>query len=124
MSDMTISFCVLAGVVVLFVSNRIPVELVAIGAALTLYATGVLSLDEAIGGFGDASVIFIATLFGVREGLDATGVTAWAGQQMVRRVAHLDSSRTGPGAGEDGKDRTAHPQVAGDYGDPAREPLR
>lgn len=86
MSDMTISFCVLAGVVVLFVWNRLPVELVAIGAALTLYATDVLSLDEAIGGFGDPTVIFIATLFVVSEGLDATGVTAWAGQQMVNRV--------------------------------------
>ncbi|WP_116996593.1 SLC13 family permease [Desertimonas flava] len=86
MSDMTISFCVLAGVVVLFVSNLIPVELVAIGAALTLYATDVLTLDETIGGFGDSSVVFIATLFVVSEGLDATGVTAWAGQQMMNRV--------------------------------------
>ena len=86
MSDMTISFLVLAGVVVLFISNLLPVELVAIGAALTLYGTDVLSLDEAIGGFGDASVIFIATLFVISEGLDATGVTAWAGQQLVNRV--------------------------------------
>jgi len=88
MSDMAISFAVLAGVVVLFVWNRFPVELVAIGAALTLYATGVLDLHEAIGGFGDASVVFIATLFVVSEGLDATGVTAWAGQQMVNRVGN------------------------------------
>ena len=38
MSDITISFLVLGAVVVLFVSNLIPVELVAIGSALALYA--------------------------------------------------------------------------------------
>ena len=42
----------------------------------------------------------------------------------MRCVAHLDPPRTGPGAGEDSMDRAAHPQVAGDFSDPAREPLR
>jgi hypothetical protein len=40
MSDIAVSFAVLAAVVVLFVWNRFPVELVALGAALTLWATG------------------------------------------------------------------------------------
>jgi di/tricarboxylate transporter len=91
MSDMTISFCVLGAVVVLFVWNRIAVELVAIGAGLTLYATGVLTIDQVLAGFGDPTVIFIATLFVVSEGLDGTGVTAWAGQQLIARVG---TSRT------------------------------
>ena len=69
----------LAGVVVLFIWNRVPVELVAIGAALTLYATGVLELEAVLAGFGDPAVIFIATLFVVSEGLDGTGVTTWRG---------------------------------------------
>ena len=85
MSDVAISFAVLAALVVLFVWNRLPVELVAVGAALVLWATGVLRLDQALAGFGDSSVIFIATLFVVSEGLDATGVTAWVGQQLVAR---------------------------------------
>ncbi len=91
MSDMAITFSVLGGVVVLFVSNRFPVELVAVAAALTLWATGVLELNQSLAGFGDASVVFIATLFVVSEGLDATGVTAWAGQQLIGRVG---TSRT------------------------------
>src|SRR5262245_62698111 len=45
-------------------------------------------------------------------------------EQVMRRVARLDPSRTGPGAGEDGLDRTPHPQVAGDLGDTADQPLR
>src|SRR6478752_6489463 len=91
MSDTTICYLVLAGVVVLFVWGRFPVELVAIGAALTLWATDVLSLDEALGGFGDPTVLFIASLFVVSEALDASGVTAWVGQELV---GHVGESRT------------------------------
>jgi di/tricarboxylate transporter len=77
---------IVAGVVVLFVSNRVPVVLVAIGTALALYGTGVLTLGESLAGFGDPAVIFIASLFVVSAGLDATGVTAWAGQILVARA--------------------------------------
>jgi di/tricarboxylate transporter len=69
--------------VVLFVWNRFPVEIVAIATALTLVATGVLTLDESLAGFGDPVVVFIAALFVVSEGIDATGLTAWAGQRLV-----------------------------------------
>jgi Na+/H+ antiporter NhaD/arsenite permease-like protein len=50
-----------------------------------------LTLDAALAGFGDPTVIFIASLFVVGEALDATGVTAWAGQQLI---AGAGSSRT------------------------------
>ena len=83
MSDIAISFAVLAAVVVLFVWNRFPVELVAIAGALTLWATGVLDLGQTLSGFGDPTVIFIASLFVVSEGLDAGGLTAWAGQRLI-----------------------------------------
>ncbi|MET0909242.1 MAG: SLC13 family permease [Ilumatobacteraceae bacterium] len=86
MSDIGIVYCVLGAVVVLFVWNRLPVEIVAIGAALTLAATGVLTVDESLAGLGDQAVIFIATLFVVSEGLDATGVTTWAGQRLIASV--------------------------------------
>jgi di/tricarboxylate transporter len=85
MSDIGIVYAILAVAVVLFVSGRVPVGLVAIGVALSLWATGLLPLDEALGGFGDPTVLFIASLFVVSEGLDATGVTAWAGAQLVER---------------------------------------
>jgi di/tricarboxylate transporter len=86
MSDIAITFAVLAAIVVLFVWGRIPVELTAIGATLVLWATGILDLDQALAGFGDSTVVFIAALFVVSEGLDATGVTAWAGQQLMERA--------------------------------------
>jgi di/tricarboxylate transporter len=86
MAESTIVFIVLAAVVVLFVSNLVPVEIVAVGTALTLWATGVLDLGQALAGFGDPTVVYIASLFVVSEALDATGVTAWAGQQLVTRA--------------------------------------
>jgi di/tricarboxylate transporter len=85
-SDSTVTFLILIAVVVVFVLDRLPVAVVAIGTALALWATGVLDLNQALAGFGDPSVIFIASLFVVSESLDATGVTAWAGQQLTERV--------------------------------------
>lgn len=83
MSDISITFVVIAAIVALFVWGRLPVEVVAIGAALTLWATGVLTLEQSLAGFGDPTVLFIAALFVVSESLDATGVTAWAGQRLI-----------------------------------------
>ncbi len=86
MSDSTLSLLVLAGTVALFVWNRLSVGLVAIISALALYVTGLVDANTAVSGFGAPIVVFIASLFIVAEGLDAGGVTAWAGQALVRRV--------------------------------------
>jgi di/tricarboxylate transporter len=86
LSDITITALIICAAVVLFVWNRVPVVVVAMATALALYATGVLSLDAALSGLGDPAVIFIATLFIVSAGLEATGVTAWAGQLLIAKA--------------------------------------
>jgi di/tricarboxylate transporter len=86
MSDAALTLLTLAGVVVLFVSNRVPPEITAVGSALTLYGLGILTLPEAFAGFADPAVVLIAGLFVVSEGLDATGVTTWLGQAVVARA--------------------------------------
>src|SRR6266545_4285377 len=86
MADSTIVFFVLFGVVVLFVTGVVQVEIVAVGTALTLWATGVLDIDQALAGFGDPTVVYIAALFVVSEALDATGVTTWAGRALLARA--------------------------------------
>ncbi len=43
-------------------------------------------MEQALAGFGDPVVIFVASLFVVSEGLDATGVTTWAGQAITDRA--------------------------------------
>jgi di/tricarboxylate transporter len=82
-SDATITFVVLGAAVVLFVWNRLPVAVVAMGVALSLYGAGVIDVNAAFAGFGDPTVVFIASLFVISEALDATGVTTWAGQRLV-----------------------------------------
>ncbi len=83
MSDSAVAFVVLGAVIVLFVWNRLPVEAVALGSAVALFATGILDLSQVFAGFGDPTVIFIASLFVVTEGLDAAAVPAWAGQRLI-----------------------------------------
>ena len=55
-------------------------------APLALLFTGVLTIQKPLAGFGDPTVPFIAALFVVSEALDATGITAWAGQKVIARA--------------------------------------
>ncbi len=91
MSDQTITLLILAVSVVVFVWNRLPVGVVALAVALSLWATDVVSLDEAVSGFGTTTVVLIAALFVVAEGLDAAGITTWAGQLVVRHAGESQS---------------------------------
>jgi di/tricarboxylate transporter len=85
--DPIVATLVILGVAIIaFLSNRVPLGLVAIAVSLALFFTGVLTLPQALAGFGDPTVIFIASLFVVSESLDATGVTAWAGQRVIARA--------------------------------------
>lgn len=92
MSDITVMAAIILAAIILFVWNRIPVIVVAMGVGLALYATGLVTLNQALSGFGDPAVMFIATLFVISAALDRTGVTAWAGQMLIRGAG--EESRT------------------------------
>jgi di/tricarboxylate transporter len=91
MNDLTITLLILVAAVALFVWNRLPVGIVALGVASSLWATGVLTLDQIFAGFGSPTMVLIAALFVVAEALDAAGITTWAGQQII---SHAGESRT------------------------------
>lgn len=86
MDPIVVTLVILAVAVIAFVSNRIPLGVIAICVSLALYLTGVLNLSQALAGFGDPTVLFIASLFVVSESLESTGIVAWAGQQVVSRA--------------------------------------
>ncbi|HEX5498107.1 MAG TPA: SLC13 family permease, partial [Thermomicrobiales bacterium] len=86
MSDLSITLTILVVAVALFIWNRIPVGIVALGVAVALWATGILTLDQSLSGFGSPIVVLIAALFVVAEGLDASGITTWAGLQVIRHA--------------------------------------
>jgi hypothetical protein len=56
-SDESITFLILGAVVAAFVWDALPVAVVAIGVALSLWATDVLTLEQSLAGFGDPSVL-------------------------------------------------------------------
>jgi di/tricarboxylate transporter len=93
LSPITYIAAIIAATVVLFIWNKLPVVVVAMATALALWTTQVLTLGQALGGFGDPAVIFIACLFIVSAGLETTGVTAWAGQLLIRGAGQESRTR-------------------------------
>ncbi len=85
MSQSTIVFAVIIAALALFIWNKIPAVIVALGVSLTLFFTGILTGAQVLAGLGDPTVILIAGLFVVGAGLEVSGVTTWAGQVLVEK---------------------------------------
>ena len=82
--EMIIVFSILTLTVILFASDRLRLDVVALMAVLLLLLTGILTPAEALAGFSDPIVLIIAGLFIVGAGLFQTGVADALGQQLVR----------------------------------------
>ena len=80
---MTTTFAILGVTIVLFVWGRWPADLVALLSLLALALSGVIETRDALAGFGNPTVVMIAALFVVGEGLSRTGVTGWGGQRLL-----------------------------------------
>ena len=77
-------FGILAVTIILFVWDRIRLDIVALMSLLALSLTGILTPGEALAGFSDQLVITIAGLFVVGGGLFRTGVAAAVGRWLSR----------------------------------------
>ena len=80
---MTTTFIILGITIVLFVWGRLPTDLVAVLSLLALALFGVIGTSDALAGFGNPTVVMIAALFVVGEGLSRTGVTGWGGKRLL-----------------------------------------
>ena len=80
---MITTFVILGVTIVLFVWGRWPADLVALLSLLALALSGVIETRDAIAGFGNPTVVMIAALFVVGEGLSRTGVTGWGGRRLL-----------------------------------------
>ncbi|GBL54036.1 Di-and tricarboxylate transporter [Pseudomonas citronellolis] len=76
----------LATAVALFVVNRPRMDVVALLAMVALPLSGVLSVQEALAGFADPSVVLIAALFIIGEGLVRTGVAYRIGEWLTHKA--------------------------------------
>jgi di/tricarboxylate transporter len=79
-------FLLLLVTIILFVSNRLRLDVVAILVILALMLSGLLSPKEALSGFGGPVVLLIAGLFVFGEGLFRTGVAFSIGNWLMRAV--------------------------------------
>lgn len=70
--------------IILFIWGKYSPDLVALISMLSLFFTGILDLSETLSGFSNPTVILIAALFVIGEGLAQTGWTALAGQKLVQ----------------------------------------
>ena len=83
-SHIVITLATIVLAMVLFVWNRVPAVIVAVGTALVLFLTGVLTMRETLNGFGDPVVVLLVALFSIAIALEESGVAAWAGQLLQR----------------------------------------
>lgn len=79
-----ITLALLGVAMLLLVTERMRPDLTALLLAVALVITGVLTPSQALAGFGQPAVITILSIFIITEGLYRTGVTAWAGNQILR----------------------------------------
>lgn len=80
---MIVLLVILILTIALFVWGKFPPDVVALMSMLALYLTGLLDMSETLSGFSNPTVLMIAALFIIGEGLARTGWTALAGQKFV-----------------------------------------
>jgi di/tricarboxylate transporter len=69
--------------IALFVWGKFTPDIVALLSMISLFLFGILDLNETLSGFSNPTVIMIASLFVIGEGLSQTGWTALAGKKLL-----------------------------------------
>lgn len=85
MSPIAITLLLLVVAIILFATEKIPVDVVGLLLVMALVITQVLTVQEAVAGFGNEIIITIAGLFVLIGGLTKTGLVDMIG----RRVGQL-----------------------------------
>ncbi len=84
MIDLWLTLTVLAGAIYLFVTEKLPVDVVALLVLSSLLITGVVSPGEALSGFSNPATITVAAMFVLSAGLQRSGMLLVLGEQMAR----------------------------------------
>ena len=75
---------ILIGIVVLFVSEKYPLDIVAMLGLGVLLVLGLVTVGEGFSGFNNPATLTVAAMFVLSAGLQKTGATAAVGRLMVR----------------------------------------
>ncbi len=71
--EMLITLGILISAIILFITEWLRVDVVALAVVISLMLTGVLATDEALSGFSNSAVMTIAALFIVGGAVLQTG---------------------------------------------------
>ncbi len=82
--DAVLVLAILVGAVALFVSEKFPIDFVALLVLGVLLLFGLVTPQEGISGFSNPATVTVAAMFVLSAGLQKTGATAVVGQLMVR----------------------------------------
>lgn len=80
---MSLMLIILAITIIFFAWGKFTPDIVALVSMLSLFLFGILDLEETLSGFSNPTVIMIASLFIIGEGLSQTGWTALAGKKLI-----------------------------------------
>jgi di/tricarboxylate transporter len=69
---------------VLLMTEKLPVDLTAIGIVIALIFTRILTPSEAIAGFASPAVITVGAMFLVSKGMIRTGAVGFIGQKVIQ----------------------------------------
>lgn len=90
-TELAIVLALLLGSMALFIRNKPRMDVVALLVIVALPLTGVLSVQEAVAGFSDPSVLLIAALFVIGDGLVRTGIAYKLGDWMVHHAGNSET---------------------------------
>lgn len=82
--ELTLTFIILGITIILFTTNKVRGDLVAVTALLAFVVCGILTPVEALAGFSNSVVIMIAGLFVIGAGLLRTGLAGVAGNLLLK----------------------------------------
>ncbi len=85
----TISFLVVA--IVLFLQNKIRMDVVALLVMLAFSLSGILTLPEVFAGFSDPNIILIGLLFVIGESLVRTGVAYSVSEWLIKKAKNSET---------------------------------
>lgn len=89
--ELALVLLMLAAAVVMFVINRPRMDAVALLVLVAMPLTGIITMNEALAGFSDSSIILIAALFVIGEGLVRTGVARRLGDWLDAQAGTSES---------------------------------
>ncbi len=84
-----LTLAVIAGVLVLLISNRIGADVAIVGGVTLLLLSGVLGTKQAFAGMANEGMLTVAVMYVVVAGLQETGTVTWLGQTFLGRPASV-----------------------------------